>query len=250
MAQKSLSKKAKLRRKIFIIFAVCVGLGILALFTYAPFFQIQGVRIEGIRHTQISAVDADIRERISGYRYGIIPNSNIVIYQKRAIERYILEGYPSVEHIDIGVDRHRVLHVRIKDRKPLGVWCGDACYLYDVGGIIFKKSFMYTGPLFVGWSRDTREPVTLLQPVSCDGLCTDMAFMSFLKTLRIEKAIIGKHQLTLISSDGYYIITEPYASSTMSRIQNLVGHKADILQRVEYIDIRFPNKIFYKEKGE
>lgn len=250
MAQKLLSKKARRRRLFFRIFLLCVVLGFLAGFLYVPFFRITGLEIHGARHTNISAVEQDIRNHISGYRFGIIPNDHILLYRKTYIERYILQTYPSVETIDIRFNRHRSLDVYIQDRKPLGVWCDEVCYLYDVGGVIFKKSFMYTGALFVSWKKEASTPVAMLDTVSCQELCTDSVFMDFLKTYRIEKAVMTDNQLVLTSTDGYYIKAGFEASSTMQHIADVLKSKPDLLKQIEYIDVRFENKIFYKEREE
>jgi hypothetical protein len=250
MAQKLLSKKYKRRRRVFRFFIVCLILGGIAGLLYMPVFSLQGVEIEGAQHTPVSAVEADIQSMITGYRYLIIPNSHVFLYQEENIREYILQTYPSVETIDISVDRHRIVRVTIADRKPLGVWCTDECYLYDTSGVIFKKSFIYTGALFVRWSKEDGEPVQLLNHVSCKELCTDGMFMDFLKRYRIEKASMGEHELILTSADGYQIKTGFVASSTMTRIENVLESKPELLKNIEYIDVRFDNKIFYKEKGE
>jgi hypothetical protein len=250
MAQKLLSKKYKRRRRIFRFLVIAASLGLIATCLYASVFHIQGVVINGAQHTPISAVEADVRSMITGYRYLIIPHNNIFIYQKNKIQAYILQTYPSVETVDIRIDRHRTMQINIKDRKPLGVWCTDECYLYDTAGVIFKKSFIYTGALFVSWKREGNAVVQLLDSVSCEGLCTDPVFMDFLKRYRIEKAFMSENQLVLTSADGYQIKTGFVASSTMRHISDVLESKPELLKNIEYIDVRFDNKIFYKEKGE
>lgn len=250
MAQKLLSKKQRRLRKIFIYVSVFLTLGLIAFLLYTPIFELQGVEVRGAKHTNVAALETDVQGVISGYRYGITPNKNMFLYRKGFIKKHLLQTYPSVEEIDINMDRHRKIVITIKDRKPLGVWCDDVCYLYDTAGVVFKKSFIYTGALFVSWKKEGALPVKLLDTVDCAKLCTDVEFMDFLKAYRIEKAVMGENQLLLTSTDGYQIKTGFVASSTMGHIKNLVESKPDILREVEYVDVRFDNKIFYKEKGE
>ena len=250
MAQKFSRKKLRLRRRVFAILGTLVFLGAVSAILYVPFFAIRGIEVQGARHTDTVALEQDVRPLIEAYRYLVLPNNHILIYQKRKIEKFILQTYPSVETVDVHIDTSRKLIVRIKDRKPLGVWCGDVCYLYDTSGVIFKKSFAYTGALFVSWRDVEKKQVALLEQVSCKDLCTDVVFMNFLKNYRIEKAVIGEQQLELVSADGYVIKSEISASSTMSRIQRIVESDPELLKGIEYVDVRFQNKVFYKERGE
>lgn len=250
MAQKLSSRKKKRQHRILITLGVFVGLGILAGFLYIPFFQITGMKIQNAQHTDIVSLEHDIQPFIQNYRYIIIPNNNFLFYQKKAITDFVMRTYPSVEHIDIRIDTSRRLIITIKDRKPLGVWCSEDCYLYDTAGILFKKSFTYTGSLYVSWKKDDDVPIGLLDTVSCVELCTDVKFLEFLRSYRIEKAAIHESGVELFSADGYYIKTGLIASTTMVHMKNVAESKPEILQNLEYIDVRFDNKLFYKEKGE
>lgn len=250
MAQKLSSKKLRLRRRIYILLGSTVFLGVIASFLYIPFFEIQGIDIRGARHTDVIALEQSVRPFIEARRYLFVPNNHVLLYRKKDIEKFILQTYPSVETVDIRIDTSRKIVVQIKDRNPLGVWCTDVCYLYDTNGVLFKKSFKYTGALFVSWSDTEKKQVTLLEEVSCKGLCTDIAFMSFLRDYRIEKALLGDQQLELMSADGYVVKTGFAASSTMSRVRKVADTKPELLKHIEYLDVRFENKVFYKEKGE
>jgi cell division septal protein FtsQ len=250
MAQKLSSKKVRLRKRIYVAMGVVVFLGVIASFLYIPFFAIQGMDIQGVRHTDVVALQQGVQPLVESYRYMLIPNNHVFLYQKKNIEKFILQTYPSVETVDMHIDTSRKLIIRIKDRKPLGVWCTDECYLYDTSGVLFKKSFKYTGALFVSWTDMEKKPVHLLEIVACKELCTNTEFMDFLNMYRIEKATIGEQQLELMSADGYTIKTGFVASSTMTRIRKVVDNKPELLKGIEYLDVRFENKVFYKEKGE
>ncbi len=248
MALKLSNKQRRRLRKILITIGIFFALALVAVCMYAPFFRITGVSIQGARHTDVQALEQDIQSLIHGYRYGIVPNENIFLYQKKHLEDVIVQTYPSVEAVTLSLDIHRQLIIHIKDRKPLGVWCEDECYLYDTAGVIFKRSFTYTGPLFVSWKRDVSSPIHMLDTVSCQGLCTDPVFVDFLREYRVEKAVLHENMLELMSADGYTIKSGFVASTTMAHMRDVVENKPDILKNLEYIDVRFDNKLFYKER--
>lgn len=249
MALKLSSKRQKRRRRVLATLGILFSLGLVAVLLYVPIFQIKGIEIQGAKHTGVAALQASIVPFIDGYRYGFIPNENIFLYERKKIKDFVMREYPSVESIDIRVDTSRTLIVHIKDRKPLGVWCSDQCYLYDTAGVLFKKSFTYTGALYVSWKRDGLKPLTLLDTVECVGLCTDVKFLEFLRSYRIEKAVIHDSTVDLWSTDGYYIKSGLIASTTMSHMKDVMDSRPGLLQSLEYIDLRFENKIFYRERG-
>lgn len=249
MVVKSLTRRQRRRKKLRIYVAVLFCIGLVIYGVYSSVFKIVDVEITNAKHTDIVALKKDVNTQLEGSRFLILPNNNAFLYPQSKIEKYILKTYPSIEKVDIKINSKKIVTVEIKDRLPLGVWCADECYFYDSDGVIFKKSFKYTGPIFTSWERDPKTSVNYLDAVQCEKLCTDLVFTKFLGDNQIEKAVIGEEFIDLYSANGYYIKAGLDATTTINHILKITSEKPEFLNSLEYIDVRFPTKIFYKEKG-
>lgn len=250
MVVKSLTRKQKRRKKLLTYAGVLFCITLVLVSIYSSVFDITDVEVVGNKHTNSSLVKEDVVRMLGGNRFLILPNNNLFLYPKGKIKKYLLATYPSVEKVDISVGFKKVVTVTIQDRFPLGVWCADECYFYDADGVVFKKSFKYTGPIFTSWERNPKTPVAFLDHVSCQELCTDKTFSEFLGNYQIEKAVISEDEVQFFSANGYYIKAGFDASSTMSMMAKISTQKPEFLNGLEYVDVRFPTKVFYKERGE
>lgn len=248
MAVKSLTRRERRRKKLLKIFAVLFVLALGLVCMYSSVFKITDIEIKGAQHTDIGAVEIEVKNALTGYRYFILPNDHILFYPKKTISELILNHYPSVEKFSMSIDRKRNVQIEIKDRRPLGVWCGEKCYFYDPVGIIFKESFKYTGPVFTSWERSPKQEIRFLSEVSCEKLCTNTTFTDFIKLYQIEKAVLTEEMVEFKSANGYTIKAGFNATTTINHIKKISEQKPGFIDTLEYIDVRFPTKIFYKER--
>lgn len=252
MAVKSFNKKGRRRRRIFRIVLAIVAILFFLWFMIADMWRIHDVHVVGARHTDSSAIQQHIWDILDHKRLLVLPGNQSYIYAHGRIIDEVMQNFPGVESIDIDVDRHGLLTVTIEDRRALGVWCDASdCYFYDDAGVLFKKSFSYTGALFTRWKyAATEAAVRLGEKVPCIDVCMNEEFLYFLHDKRIDEAVIDKEMLKLTSTDGYYLKASFGATTTMGHIEQLEKKEPGILGKVEYVDVRFPHKIFYRVKGE
>ncbi len=218
----------------------------------ADMWRIHDVHVVGAKHTNKTAIQQYVWDILDQKRLLIFPGNQSYVYAENRIVDEIMQNFPGVESIDIDVDRHGLLTVAIEDRRALGVWCDTSeCYFYDDTGVLFKKSFSYTGALFTKWKYTVSDAVVHLgEKVPCIDICMDEKFLYFLHDKRIDQAVIDKEMITLTSTDGYYLKTSFSATTTMRHVEQLEKKELGILGKVEYVDVRFPHKIFYRVKGE
>lgn len=249
MVVKSLTKRQRRRRKLLIYAAGVFGIALVLVGMYSSILRVNGVEVTGAKHTNILAVKQDVENLLLKNRLLILPNNNVLFYPNNKIEEFILKTYPSVEKVEVTVSAKKIIEVEITDRFPLGVWCAEICYFYDDQGIVFKESFKYTGPIFTAWEKNPKVPVAYLEKVACEELCTNKKFSQFLSDNQIEKAIISPDMIEYVSANGYFIKAGFDATTTMNHILKISEQKPGFLNTLEYVDVRFPTKIFYKEKG-
>ena len=83
------------------------------------------------------------------------------------------------------------------------------------------------------------------EKVGCMPSCTDQKYIEFLSGYKIQSVDYGVDTQNLQSLNGYIIKASNDATTTISHLKMLQSKKVDI-NTLEYVDARFPHKIYYK----
>jgi hypothetical protein len=246
MAKKPSNKKKIFFFKILSILLI-IGFFVLAWWIiWGKFWKINNIEIQGAKHTDISLVKTDVENYLQKKRAFVFPGDNILYFSEKDIKNIILKTYPSVESVIITRTNNRDIIINIVDRKPLGVWCDDDCYFYDDQGIVFKKSFNFTGLIFTRWGQNASSSIGFYDRVPCQKLCTDENFLNFLQKNKIGKIIMDGENLRLYSGYGFYIKALDDPKVIMGDMTVFDKERKGDFSGLEYVDMRFADRIFYK----
>jgi hypothetical protein len=215
-------------------------------FVYGKIWKIQGIEIVDAKHTNIEELKTDIYNLSQKKKFLIIPNNHILFLSKTKIIEHILETYPSVEFVEVQKTKDREIIISIKDRMAMGVWCDALCYFFDDQGILFKKSFDYTGAVFTKWEIASSTPLNFYDKALCTDTCIDKTFVTFLTQHKVMKVLMEGDDLRMLTEYGYYIKALNNASTTMRNLALFKGEYTGGDTELEYVDVRFADKIFYK----
>jgi hypothetical protein len=246
MALKSSNKKKNIFVRILSVVLLIAFLVFLWWFVYGAIWKINNIEIVDAKHTDTEAMKTDIYNITQTKKFLIIPNNHIVFLSKKQIERHILETYPSVEFVEINKTTDKDIIISIKDRMAMGVWCDELCYFFDDQGILFKKSFDYTGAVFTKWEIASSTPLNFYDKALCTDVCIDKTFVSFLTQNKVMKVIMEGEDLRMFTEYGYYIKALNNATTTMRNIALFKVEYKGSGSELEYVDVRFGDKIFYK----
>ncbi len=246
MALKSSNSKHKLWYKILSIVFLIGLLFFLYWFTYGSLWKINNIEIVGAKHTDIEILKTDIYNISEKKKFLIIPNNHILFLSNKKVIAHILETYPSVENVEISKTKERDVIITIKDRMPMGVWCDENCFFFDDLGILFKKSFNYTGAVFTRWGTLASSSLKFYDKVLCLDICIDKTFVNFLSQNKIKEVSIDGDDLRMNTEYGFSIKALNNASTTMRNIALFSKEYRGDLKALEYVDVRFKDKIFYK----
>jgi hypothetical protein len=246
MALKSSNKKKNVLWKVLSIILLIVFLVFVWWFVYGSLWKINNIEIVDAKHTDIEAVKTDIYNITQKKKFLIIPNDHILFLSKGKIKRHILETYPSVELVDVSKTKERDIVISIVDRMAMGVWCDEKCYFFDDQGILFKKSFDFTGAVFTKWEVSSSTPLNFYDKALCVDTCIDKNFVNFLTQNKVMKVVMEGDDLRMFTEYGYYIKALNNASTTMRNIALFKVEYKGGDNDLEYVDVRFGDKIFYK----
>ena len=160
--------------------------------------------------------------------------------------------------------QNNVLQLSLKEKSAFALWCGDiSCYFLDSTGFIFSRAPEFSGNVYKTFTGFVKEDV--------EGGALGKQFLSTDKILMIQKVIdaleaekinISKinvqsiKETKLVTSTGTMFIVDigKISDETMKNLRNTLASdefnkKMPQLKDVEYIDVRFGGKVFFKLKG-
>ncbi len=239
------------------------------------------VYIQGNKQVENSRIFNIVKESLDGKYLGLYPKNNVFIYPKKMIIESLLHNIPTIASVDVS-NNHASLFLNIQERVPKYLWCDDltksmlsrACYYLDVDGFAFDKAPSFSNHVyleFYGGNKrggylgqsilspavihavvdikdyverliaDRRYPLGDLYGVNVypDGGDYDILFASGAK----EWKVIFNLDPNLLESNKQSIEKKFRAIMISSFFLKELGAAGN---RLEYIDLRFGKKVFYK----
>ncbi|MEK7115686.1 MAG: cell division protein FtsQ/DivIB [Patescibacteria group bacterium] len=271
----TLPSQAKRRRQVAFFRKIILVFVILALFFAAIVYSLRrgAVRISEI-NIQVEesvgkdGIDLTIRQELAGSYLYAIPKDSIFFYPKKKIEDTLVSRFKRLGKAEISVNNFNSINVRLEEHTPRYVWCDNQsfetapCYFMDSNGFVFDKSPAFSGNVYIrfygtllGDDTDIIGKKFLAQDIFKE-LDTFINAISD-KVFSLSQLIKNEDQdYELYLKDGGKIIfsLEDGAGKSLSNLFSALETdplKANLRNKpksLEYIDLRFGNKVFYKFK--
>jgi hypothetical protein len=269
-SEEYLKRKRKSRYwKIFFVFIFFILIILsLSLLSFYKQLRIDNIRVVAPDSFDQDILKSDVSSLIEKKYFHLFSKENIFIYPKKELVSFLKSKFPNIDTVDItAVDKNTLL-LNIKERVPFALWCDSLpkedhiskCYFLDSSGFVFAKAPQFSGDAYFKYYGILPEQ----SPIGSYFLKTPgrfkevSDFFSYAKTLSISPIYLvasGENYFELFLFGGARVIfdtVEPIKESA-KRLGILVKTE-NILQKdggsilVDYIDLRFGNKIFYKNK--
>lgn len=246
------------------------------------FIKIQDITISGNVSIKSDDLKNTINHVISGNYLYVFPKSNILIFPKNKITSELVKDFPRIDTLSVTVEKN-LLKLTITERKPHALWCGqsfdqvvDPCYFVDSQGFVFAEAPQFDGSSYLklygsnssvqnGTSTenilpDGNQPIPAWQFLSENEYTDVQNFLISIKNLGLELTALELSDSTTykfqIKNNGFLFVSRNVPLN--DTLENLkAGLSNDIfwtkdkknqtvLSQLEYIDMRYGNKIFYK----
>jgi len=258
-------RRARLFKFFFALFVFGLFFGGIVWVTHLPLLKIESVTVSGNSAVSVTEIQNLIKSKISGNHYYLFSKSNRFLYPKKEILNEVLTLFKRVETIKLEVNGNDLV-VSITERKPKYVWCtgtpatrSKECYFVDDQGYIFAQAPRFSGSAyFLLYGQIKKNPISqyyLPQPEF-------EALTNFIRSVR-DKDIIGSAIVSEgngvfalhLEKGGKIIFKQDQDSTTLlSNLEllkkNTALFKAQAASAIEYIDLRFGNKVYYKTVGD
>ncbi len=254
-------RKKKIRMYAILIFLLLIGLVVgVEYLVHRPFLSVQGitaavnpVSAQVDTSTVVGAVDAFLdahKSVLFGWRSFIVAQA-----ETDSIAQAILADHPEWQSVE--VEAHyfsRSLVVTVTPRQRVGLWCDatQSCVWFDSSCTAFAPGPQPEGALIPFVVDNQARPVPIGSSIVDQGACKNLLnVFAFLDAVHVAGA--------LISFDAVSTDLTAHASGTPEFLFNLrtdpsfaVGpvleKLAPLFDRIQYIDVRIPDRIYYKER--
>lgn len=250
-----------------ILLALVVVAGLIA-FLRKKEFQVTEVKVLGAQSIDASDVASVVKASLAGNRWVVIPCSNALLVSKMSLRSELLTKVPTLADASIQFQGKNTLVVTIVEKDPRYVWCdGETCFFVDNQGVLYADAPFFSDGVYVIFSRggvDMTHPAgtSYLPP---EGMRALEQILEHLKqypvqVLGVDVRPDGDMAIRMNSLKGvavnpqaFILVTKTDTVQTIHDALNLImGDKGfvDTLKlkgdKLEYIDLRFPGKIYYK----
>lgn len=255
-------KKKKVKKiKFYIIFTLII-LGVIGIM-YAiqmPFMQINSVKISGNTFVDTEEINLKTNKLLNSYTYWIIPNKNIFFFSKSSLEKKLKEN-PAITKVVIKKDFFNTLIINIEEQEKEMLYCTSLekteCFYINGTGFIYAKVEEYIIPEQEVIIFNEQERKVLKDTVLDEQ--TYAKLILFIKNITrqnikiVEVHIKEDGIIEFVSQIGVKIITsrfddfeKDFNNFVALFDQNILTKEQ--LSEIDYIDLRFGNKVFYKNK--
>lgn len=252
---------------------------------WLPAFRVQAVDAEGPDPEGIAVV---AKETLEGNQYLVLPRDSIFFIPERDIRARVLKAHPSVQAVSISATGLNSLHIKALTRISSFTWCGesvtmpaDTCYEADAEGLVFapqavreatstdlvatttivaakkaapsaESQLLVYGPL----EYDSSENGASMIRAHVTYASALPGALKFVKAMRGLGADIGS-----VTLRGDEIDLHTKAGTRITYVIGKEGEAAILAATsfpglklndgsIEYVDLRFQNKIYVKRTGQ
>mgnify|MGYP001579904765 CR=1 FL=1 len=242
--------------KFILIFSVFVLLtiGIVYFVFRSSFFQVAGVEVVGSQRTEeIKGELISVLSKTSKFRSWLGPE-NLLFWSSKSVKKIPLSLY---RLSDLTLKRNwrlKKIFIEVKERQPWLIWClaDRQCYWLDDSGVVFAFAPEAEGYIIPKVFAEDDRQLLFGQPfLSNPALVKN--FLGIIKQLKNSSLTISRFLVKNINLQEIEAETDGPRLYLNFRfpLQNLNGLLANLarrldLQKLEYIDFRVENRIYYK----
>jgi uncharacterized membrane protein len=262
-------KSFKHKKLFFVLFALIVILFIFSIFVLNhKKFLIADVRVYGADILGDQNIKTEVASLISGKYFKLYSKKNILFYPKNDIVLKLKKDFPLISSVSIYPTDLNILQIDISLRKPHSLWCDglpspefvSRCYFLDNDGFVFSKAPQFSGDAYFKYYGilPFGAPIGSYFLDSTQSFNDLNDFVLNVKKLNINPVFVLASSATAfeigLSSGGKILFnTDSSFIDIFSRLETFLNSKdwissGGLVSNIEYIDLRFGNKIFYKIK--
>lgn len=252
------AQKFFLRFGIFFVFVTGGSLFLLL----SPWIQFNHVSLSGntsvLSEDIIQSANNVLSERVAWF----FPRRNILLFRPHMLETRLVKEFPRLATVEVTRSFSRSITLRVTERSGWGMYCktdSSDCFYIAEDGILIAEAPQLTGnAVFRIMDKRPRAAFFILGEQAVEASDT-MFFQKIIEVLQNKYAVSAREiilgrvfegQTELITNEGWYVLFDKHTNKEEA-LENLIlvlDQRITDRSLLEYIDIRFEGKVFYKNK--
>jgi cell division septal protein FtsQ len=254
-------------RRLIFIFGALVFFGVtIYVFFCSTLVSIDVVNVTGTERTKDLEIEQIVEDKISGDKFGCIKNNNYFFVNIDDV-KYSIEQDKRIKEATITKSFPKTLNIEIEEFDVIAVWCikdiHGECFIVEDGKIVepitFDSEMLAQNKYFVVVDKG-RESVQVGESVITDQYLQTISFLGnefkYAISVGIEQPYTvlsrGSYEARFQTDEGWYILVD--ITQSPEEILDTIAlffKKVELPARrndLEYLDMRFPERVFYKMK--
>lgn len=259
----------KLRRKRLVFKAILFGVVFIAIFAgiiaffRIPYFQVDKIEISGNNSLVESELIDAIKEKLNGKYLRLFPKTNIFIMPKNKILVEIPDEFNRIKKITLDKKFFNGIAVKLEERNNAMLYCvAEKCAYTDDSGFVFEKAPYFSGAVYLKLvdqrNLDNGENEKIIEKYVGSYLMEEKEFKKITEFAKLTDKIGGGVLEIIIKKENIYEfytqegwkiilndkneIKDAYLNLTTA-LDSSIKEKQT---KLEYIDLRLGNKIYFK----
>lgn len=263
MSDKNYKSSNLIKRKKKILHLKIIGLFIsvilsvigLAYLSNSNFVKISEVSINDTTFFDKKEIEKIVRDELKGKYLMIFAKDNVLLFPKNKIETRIKNFNRAIKTGSIKISNLRKISVQVEEYKPTAVWCDETnCYYINEKSLIFDKALANYDKNLVQFydlihddpiGKNYSNPETFQKIIILINLVAKVPMK--ITSINTEDGLTFNLHTDMGTRLLYEINDSPeeVASNLNTVLEKDAINKAQ-LNNIDYIDLRFGNKVYYK----
>ena len=256
-------KKKRFINKLTFLFLIplFIFVSLIALF-YVPYFRIKKISIEGNSSIDSAKIMADVSNYLTGKNFKIFPRDNFFIMPKKEFIDSLLKEFPRLKTVSLIKNFPNSISLKVTERNNEALFCfknkDEGCAFIDQDGFVFDKAPYFSAGVYLTFLEEATTTWKLdFQVISEEQFKKIIDFKNLLTEEnppiggKILQIIIKKEGIyELQTNEGWSILLNEKNDSqlTYQNLKTTLDQIKEKRRNLDYIDLRFGNKVFYKFK--
>jgi cell division septal protein FtsQ len=229
-----------------------------------PQYTIQDIEVSGISTLDEREIQQRVYDAL-GEDSGFISPRNLLWYDSEKIRSALESDIFHIARASVSRDDFfsTTLRVSIDERAPFAKWCSteERCYAIDETGFIFDpltasstQTFAETFTFFGGVTSTSTPLGAYVAPARFPSALSIMRTLGQAGYTPVRASIDSDTDVSIVFNTGFTLYAS-FGAEPPALVRNLKlvlesEPLKDNLSNLEYVDLRFGNRVFYKLKGQ
>lgn len=236
---------------VLVLFFAFSG-GVVGIFYY-PKWRVSDLRISGTESLKNDEVASAARRFLDDKILYVLPGDNFVLLRSDALAADLSAALPTIKTLALDRVWPNRLDIAIQERRSWGIYCANTCFLLDEEGTVYAPAPDFEGNLIIkvideraGIAARLGDKIALSRPVK--EIYDKLSATAGERLLGVVIKTDNEWQVQSLSGWRILIDSATDLNIAAKNLGVVLQEVGDRRARLDYIDLRYGRKIFYKLK--